>query len=250
MNDADHDLVGAYALDAVDDVERRRFERHLNECERCRRELDQLQAAAGQLSLDTALQPPAHLRRTVLDAAAAHGGRQAPHAATTQPASPDTSAPDGASAGPQQKGSSSRRLFLGAAAAVVLGGGSLGVWRATREPSQAEVAADILDDPAATRARTTYEGSNVTVARTRDGRAAVRIAPAPRNVAGRRYTVWADSADGSLRNAGELPDGGADATMLLESGLRSARGVAVTLEKEGAHPRQPTSAPLFAVSFG
>ncbi len=31
-----HHLTGAYALDAVDDIERARFEQHLAECEDCR----------------------------------------------------------------------------------------------------------------------------------------------------------------------------------------------------------------------
>ena len=42
-----HDLVAAYALDALDDSERREFEEHLATCEQCSEELEGLRAAAG-----------------------------------------------------------------------------------------------------------------------------------------------------------------------------------------------------------
>ena len=45
-----HALVGAYALDAVDDLERVAFERHLQACESCRAEVDELRETAGSLA--------------------------------------------------------------------------------------------------------------------------------------------------------------------------------------------------------
>ena len=39
MSDDIHALSGAYAVDALDDVERARFERHLANCEACRAEV-------------------------------------------------------------------------------------------------------------------------------------------------------------------------------------------------------------------
>ncbi|MFC6343639.1 zf-HC2 domain-containing protein, partial [Nocardioides hankookensis] len=44
-----HALVGAYAVDAVDDLERAAFERHLAECADCRDEVASLREAAGLL---------------------------------------------------------------------------------------------------------------------------------------------------------------------------------------------------------
>ncbi|MBU2075761.1 MAG: zf-HC2 domain-containing protein, partial [Actinobacteria bacterium] len=41
MNDV-HALSGAYAVDALDDIERAQFERHLVECAECRAEVDSL----------------------------------------------------------------------------------------------------------------------------------------------------------------------------------------------------------------
>ncbi len=42
-----HGLSGAYAVDALDDLERARFERHLAECEDCRAEVASLVEAAS-----------------------------------------------------------------------------------------------------------------------------------------------------------------------------------------------------------
>ena len=42
-----HALSGAYAVDALDDLERAQFERHLRDCESCSRELRVKASAAG-----------------------------------------------------------------------------------------------------------------------------------------------------------------------------------------------------------
>jgi anti-sigma factor RsiW len=42
-----HDLTAAYALHALDDVEREQFEQHLAQCERCREELGVLTESAS-----------------------------------------------------------------------------------------------------------------------------------------------------------------------------------------------------------
>src|SRR2546430_8271562 len=67
MSEVDvHTLVGAYALDAVDDLERGRFDRHLAECESCALEVAELQETAGRLTALTSEAPPARLREAVL----------------------------------------------------------------------------------------------------------------------------------------------------------------------------------------
>jgi hypothetical protein len=47
-NDA-HGLVGAYALDALDEFERRQFENHLSSCETCSLELRGLTETTARL---------------------------------------------------------------------------------------------------------------------------------------------------------------------------------------------------------
>ncbi|WP_422664489.1 zf-HC2 domain-containing protein [Streptomyces mirabilis] len=49
-----HTLTGAYALPALDEEERGRFDRHAADCESCRREVRELAAAAARLGLAAA----------------------------------------------------------------------------------------------------------------------------------------------------------------------------------------------------
>ncbi|WP_082554162.1 zf-HC2 domain-containing protein [Aeromicrobium sp. Root495] len=44
-----HDLMGAYVLDALGELERTRFRTHLRECPRCRAELSTLEDASSAL---------------------------------------------------------------------------------------------------------------------------------------------------------------------------------------------------------
>ena len=61
-----HKLTGAYAMDALDDLERARFEQHLATCEDCRAEVAELRETAALLSETVAVPPPAALRESVL----------------------------------------------------------------------------------------------------------------------------------------------------------------------------------------
>lgn len=61
-----HALTGAYVLDAIDDDEREVFGAHLDTCEPCAREVQELQATAAQLSAATHETPPAGLRERIL----------------------------------------------------------------------------------------------------------------------------------------------------------------------------------------
>ena len=61
-----HKLSGAYALDAVDDLERAAFERHLAECEDCRTEVASLRETTALLAESAAIAPPPSLRDSVL----------------------------------------------------------------------------------------------------------------------------------------------------------------------------------------
>lgn len=61
-----HDLAAAYALDALDDVERGRFETHLAGCEACRREVAGFGDALADMSSRSPAQPPPGMRDRVL----------------------------------------------------------------------------------------------------------------------------------------------------------------------------------------
>jgi anti-sigma-K factor RskA len=67
-----HDLSAAYALDALDDDERRAYEEHLAGCERCREEVASFSSTAGALAYAAGpAAPPAALRDRILVAARA-----------------------------------------------------------------------------------------------------------------------------------------------------------------------------------
>ena len=61
-----HGLVGAYAVDAIDEQERSDFELHLAECPECQAEVASLREAAEQLSLMSETTPPSSMRDSVL----------------------------------------------------------------------------------------------------------------------------------------------------------------------------------------
>ncbi|MET8854459.1 anti-sigma factor [Amycolatopsis sp. NPDC004625] len=61
-----HTLTGAYALDAVSDVERAEFERHLGACAACRQEVAELRATGARLAVAAAVDPPPSLKLLVL----------------------------------------------------------------------------------------------------------------------------------------------------------------------------------------
>jgi len=67
-----HDLTAAYALDALDPEEAEAYEKHLSQCEECRTQLAGLNEGAAALAFGAvAPAPPARLRESILDAAAA-----------------------------------------------------------------------------------------------------------------------------------------------------------------------------------
>ena len=65
-----HTLAGAYAMDAISEPDRARFERHLAGCEECAREIAGLREATARLATATAVPPPSGLKERVMAAAA------------------------------------------------------------------------------------------------------------------------------------------------------------------------------------
>ena len=61
-----HALGGAYALDAVDDLERAAFDRHLAECEACTLEVAEYRETATRLAEGSWSVPPRRMREQVL----------------------------------------------------------------------------------------------------------------------------------------------------------------------------------------
>ncbi len=67
-----HDLAAAYALNALDPEDRWTYERHLDECERCRNEVARLRETASELAyVAEGPAPPPELRDRILSEARA-----------------------------------------------------------------------------------------------------------------------------------------------------------------------------------
>jgi anti-sigma-K factor RskA len=74
-----HDLTAAYALDALDPDEAEAYERHLGQCEECRKQLAELNEGAAALAFEAvAPAPPPRLRAAILEQAAAERSNVVP----------------------------------------------------------------------------------------------------------------------------------------------------------------------------
>ncbi len=80
-----HTLAGAYAMDALETADSRRFERHLAGCDACAQEVNELRETAARLGAATAVAPPPSMKAAVLAAAAMTSQQHVP-AAVRRPA--------------------------------------------------------------------------------------------------------------------------------------------------------------------
>jgi anti-sigma-K factor RskA len=216
-----HALSGAYAVGAVDDLERAQFERHLAECQECRAEVASLREAAALLSETSAQTPPPSLRASVLSSID-----------TVRPLPPVVVAA-------AEAGRSTRRRFLVVAAAAValiaFGGVGATVWHSTTEDApQADPFAQVAAAPGATTyAATLEDGARLEVARTADGdRAVLRAPDLPEAPPGKVYQLWLD-VDDHMVSAGFLDD--PDSPAVLHGDIAEATSANITIEDaEGA----------------
>jgi hypothetical protein len=240
-----HEPTGAYAADALPEPERRAFERHLDGCPACAREVRQLAETAARLGAAVAAPPPAALWDRVR--AEARATRQLPSPAA-RPARR-----------PVARGRRRVAPLLAAAAALVVAVASvaalgLGPWgRSGRQPGADPVAdpvAAVLAAPDARRVAALPGGTGqaaVVVSRQR-GRAvfvAARLPPAP---AARTYELWVVDRSGP-RPAGLVEVGaGGRVARLLDGRVTGDERVAMTVERRGG-AEQPTSDPVVVVDL-
>lgn len=207
-----HDLIAAYALDALDRDDERAFERHLETCERCRRELVELRDTAGALALAVdAPAPPASLRQRILDGARGEPTNVVP-LRMRRPFQAVTAA-----------------AAIAACAAIALGVWATSLARELAEERTAADALEVLADPGAQRISVLAGQATVVVAESRRAALVVRdLAPPP---AGKDYEVWVID-DGRPARAGVFEPGDRDAIALGEA-VPPGAVVAVTLERDG-----------------
>jgi anti-sigma-K factor RskA len=220
MTDAEiHTLVGAYALDAVDDLERARFDRHLAECEACAQEVKELREAAGRLAELTAEAPPVRLRSAVL--AEVSRTRQV---------------------GPARRGQDAganrwRRWAVAAAAVVVVAAGaSAGTYvveeQRPRPPSQVET---VLSAPDAVVRSVEVNGGRMTVVLSDSlNKGVVVVSSLPSPGADKSYQLWLVKG-GHPDSAGLLATGSGNGAVLVTD-VRGAAAVALSREPAGGSP--------------
>jgi anti-sigma-K factor RskA len=247
-----HTLAGAYAMDAVGEQDRTRFERHLASCESCRQEVRGLREATAALAAATAVDPPAALRDAVLQAAAQT--RQLPPV-TSGDAEPVT----GRRAwyrgwrGPANRSGRARsasRLLMGLAAAVVAIAVALGVTSYARMQHGLDQAqgrdhtvAAVLTAPDAhmVRGNVSTGGTATVVMSHRLGMLVFTASGLPGLPTTQAYQLWLIGPSGN-RPAGMLPGSGHGRMVgpMVVSGIAGGDRVGLTVEPVSGS-RQPTS---------
>ena len=234
-----HTLAGAYALDALTEPDRVRFERHLAGCEACRQEAGSLREAAGRLAAVPAVPPPPHVREQVLAEAART--RQQP------PLTADVLAGSGRRAirwrAPRMAVAIAGGCIL---VALVLGGLFIHTQRSLSvEQAHNRAIATILNAPDATimSAKAVKSGSATVVMSHRDHALVLTTAMLPALPAGHRYQVWL-MGPRRARPAGMLPvpHRGMTAPVVV-SGVAPGDMVGLTVEPASGSTA-PSSAPV------
>jgi len=217
VNDV-HALSGAYAVDALDDIERASFERHLGDCASCRAEVDSLREASALLAETVAVAPSPALRDRVLA-----------DIATVRPLPPVVEAVT-----PRRRARRFPALVAAAAAVVTLGGATVAVTQPW-EPETTQISATdrVLQAADAERYEQTFDdGSSATVVRSPRLNQAVIITQGMADPGqGKVFELWLDH-DGEMVAAGFMPKG-PDNTVLLSGDAATANGVGITVEPKG-----------------
>lgn len=256
MTDDDlRSLLAPYALDAVDDDERRAVEGLVARDAEAAAELAELRAVVAAIASADQVVPAAGQRDAVLG--------QVADTAQLTPSSAPLDHADHTDGDPRTAGAAvlpMRRRRPGvvgwgvaAAAAAVVAVAVPGVvaWQQYDRAVQAEARADLLTDllaqPGATVLSGPLAGGGDAVAVLTDTRGAVVVDGLPALDGDRVYQVWA-MRDGVPVPAGFLDAGGASGAELLED-YRAGDGVALSVEPAGGS-EQPTTTPLVVLVPG
>ncbi|MDO5737571.1 MAG: anti-sigma factor [Propionibacteriaceae bacterium] len=261
-----HSLAGPYAVDALDDDELMDFERHLESCDPCRREVAEMRETMMEVGAFHATAPPPMLRDSILGAISATPMLLAEEPPAATPAhSPEvpTAGPEPMHAADEQPPSNvitpahgfgrPRRpvsTWLAAAAAVLaVGLSGVTVWQQSNLQSiQAADAqrVELLAAPDLQVGHANLDGGDLTylVSQGRD-EALVTAADLPDPGADRSWQVWV-MQDGVPRSGAVVDQGGRVAAWV--TGVAGGDGLAITNEPRGGSP-SPTGTVKADVEF-
>lgn len=253
------DLLPGYALDALDDLERRSVERLLESDADARRALDEYREVVASFTAEA--QPPVGLRSEVLErvrnTAQSRATTDAPTLAEPGPrvSRSDAGAPvsleDAARGGANGVVDlASRRRRWGVAVAAVAAAAAVVVpttiavqvtAERDRLREQSEIVSEMLVDPDASILRGTFRGGGEASALVADGDMLFRAEGLPEPDEGSAYQLWVVAEDGSVSSAGVLGLRGGETTTLVRG--VDGTGLAVSVEPEGGS-EQPTTDPI------
>lgn len=243
MTDDIHKLSGAYATDALDDLERARFETHLASCEDCRAEVTELREAAARLADTTATPAPATLRASVLAGISQVRPLPPEVVGPLHTAEPDDH--EDHHDGPARRGRRWLPFLVAAAVTVLLGVGALVTqpWAGDDE-GRLSAAEQVLQAPDAEKVVVDLgDAGRATVVRSKSHDRAVIVtedmAPAP---AGKVYELWFQTPEDDMVPAG-LMQPAENQTLVLEGSAADAKAVGITVEPEGGS-EEPSGTPI------
>lgn len=228
-------LVAPYALDALEDRERARFERHLKRCDACAEEVRALTESSVRLACSAAVAPPTELRERVLTAVRRTEQVTAEPRPRTAPRARGLLIPLGVATG-------AGALTVAALFAVQLERTSD---RLDAQRAAAREVARVLAAPDAGAVRA--DGLNV-VASPERGSAVITVTGLQAPPRGRVHQLWLMEPSAPPRSLGLLPDGGSDTPVVATGLTPDASSLAVTTEPDGGSER-PTGAPLVQLAL-
>ncbi|RYC11516.1 anti-sigma factor [Nocardioides zhouii] len=230
-----HKLTGAYAVDALDDIERARFEQHLAGCEDCRAEVAELRETASLLTDSVSATPPASLRASVL--AGISQVRPLPPEVTV-------AAPTNISSTRAHRRRPVWTTFLVAAALIVVAGVGVSAWSPwSTEVPRLTAAEQVLQAPDAEEVFVDLgDAGQATVVRSKsEDRAVIRTEGMASAPDGKAFELWFITDD-EFTSAGLMPNE-ADQTVVLDGSAAEAAAVGITVEPEGGSDK-PTTEPI------
>lgn len=255
------DLLGAYALDAVDDLDRRAVDRLVARDPEAARELAGLTATAAMLGSAVASPPPPGLRDAVLREIARTTQLPADPAAR-RPASARTGAPVAATSpvrasspateGPTRRASVPRRTVWLAVAATALGAAAIPgtlAWQQAQQTQrveqQVQAFADLLADPSAVVVRAEVTGGGAAVGVLAADQALFTATGLDEPDEGKAYQLWV-VRDGAARSVEVLADDDGRVRAIADD-FAPGDALAVTIEP-AAGSVQPTTDPIVLLS--
>ena len=228
-----HLLTGAYALDALDDIERASVERHLRDCPECATEVAEFREVGTWLADGVAVPPPPDLK-----------GRVLTQVRETRQESPAAAVPRSRAPRPLPR----RPLLVAAAAVLLAGGAGLGgvAWQNYQAAEAARLQAaritQVVIDPDRTESAGQVSGGGSATVVAAGGAAVFAARDLPAVPEGKAYQLWVVATPDDIRSAGllEVRDG---VTQAWVANVSPGESLAVSVEPDGGSD-QPSTEPV------